>query len=169
MRTFCNDLARAIPGSKRVNRGKLSMDGVAEKALELGANRVILVCRWKGGPGKIELFEVGMERLIPVPPLLYVRGVKLQREFKRGRPPPVRSLVVIAPQEGLEESVRIAEALSEFLNVPMVSESQAVHMGQAAIKVRVDPEGRQQITFLSLPRLVEIGPRITISRAIWLD
>ena len=57
MRAFCRDLANSIPDVVRVNRGKMSQDGVAEKAIELEANRVILVDRWHGGPGKINLFQ----------------------------------------------------------------------------------------------------------------
>jgi len=80
IRTFCNDLARCIPNSMRINRGKLSREGLAEKAYELEADRVIIVDRWKGGPGKIELFNV-REALVGVPPLIYIRGIKLQREM----------------------------------------------------------------------------------------
>ncbi|RLI44046.1 Brix domain containing protein, partial [Candidatus Bathyarchaeota archaeon] len=69
IRTFCRDLARSIPNVVRVNRGKLSLDGVAERAIEFDADRVVIINRWKGGPGKIELFEVGQEGLVLVPPI----------------------------------------------------------------------------------------------------
>ncbi|MFQ5836261.1 MAG: Brix domain containing protein, partial [Candidatus Bathyarchaeia archaeon] len=81
IRTFCRDLARSIPNVVRVNRGKLSLDGIAEKALEFNADRVVIVDRWKGGPGKIEFFKIGQEGLVPVPPIMYVASIKLQREF----------------------------------------------------------------------------------------
>jgi len=52
IRTFCNDITRVIPSIVRVNRGKMSMDEVAEKALEYGADQFVVVDRWQGGPAK---------------------------------------------------------------------------------------------------------------------
>jgi len=37
VRTLCKDLSHTIPNIIPVNRGKLSLEGVAEKALELDA------------------------------------------------------------------------------------------------------------------------------------
>ena len=57
IRTLCRELAHVIPNAVRVNRGKLSLDGVAERALEFGADHVIIIDRWKGGPGEIQFFS----------------------------------------------------------------------------------------------------------------
>ena len=167
MRTFCNDLARVIPNTQRINRGKLSIDGVAEKALEINANKVILVCRWKGGPGKIELFRVGARGLIPFPPLIRIKGVRLQREFKLRKIEPTRSLVIAVPPEETAENIKIAESLSNFLEVPMMSMDKVSSKNQIVMQVRSHPEGYSQITFLRFPQRVEVGPRITIRSVIW--
>ena len=67
IRTFCRDLSNSIPDVVRVNRGKMSLDGVAEKAIEVEADHIIVVDRWHGGPGKINLFQLSTG-LKPVPP-----------------------------------------------------------------------------------------------------
>jgi len=166
IRTLCHDLARSIPNVVRINRGKLSLDGIAEKALELNADRVIVVDRWKGGPGKIELFRVEPAGLTPVIPLMYVAGIRLQREFE-AKTKAVRSLAVTTAPENPPEITKIAENLSNFLNFPLSSIDEAASKYQASMHVLRNASGRIQITFMLLPQMVEIGPRITISRVVW--
>jgi len=166
IRTLCNDLTRSVPNAVRVNRGKMNLEGIAEKALELDANRVIIINRWKGGPGKIELFQVGQEGLTPVPPLLYVRGVRLQREFE-AKARPFRLLTMTMPPKSSNEIVRIAESLANFLNLPILSASEAPAKFQALMHVSSDVSRLTQITFLLLPEIIEIGPRLTLSHVVW--
>lgn len=166
IRTLCHDLARSIPNVVRINRGKLSLDGIAERALELNADRVIVVDRWKGGPGKIKLFQVEPAGLTPVPPVMYVAGIRLQREFEAGTKA-VKSLAVTTTPENPPEITKIAENLSNFLNFPSSSIDEAVSEYKASMHVSHNASGRIQITFLLLPRMVETGPRIVISRVVW--
>jgi len=166
IRTLCHDLARSIPNVARINRGKLNLDGVAERALELNADRVIVIDRCKGGPGKIKFFRVEPAGLTPVPPLMYVAGIKLQREFKAGTKA-VRSLAVTMAPENPPEIKKIAENLSNFLNFPMSSVDEAASKYQALMHVSHNASGRIQITFMLLPKIVETGPRIAISRVVW--
>jgi rRNA maturation protein Rpf1 len=167
MRTFCHDLARSIPNITRINRGKLSLTEVAEKALENHADRVIIVDRWKGGPGKIRFFHVEPAGLKAVPPVIYVKGIRLQRDFRKTRIKPVRSLAVIKPSENTDEASVMADFLSDFLHVPMLSLEEASTSCQAAILVSLDPMQRMRTSFFLLPEKVEIGPQITFSHVIW--
>ena len=167
IRTFCHDLTRSIPNIVRINRGKLSLTEVAEKALENNANKVIIVDRWKGGPGKLRFFNVNSTGLNAVPPLIYVSGIRLQRTFRKANFKPVRSLVVTLPSEEFNQTSKIAGFLSDFLHVPMLCMEKASLHHQAAILVSRDSAQRIQLTFLLLPEKVEIGPRITVSHVIW--
>jgi len=167
IRTFCNDLARSIPDSVRINRGKLSLNGVAEKALEYTAEKVVIVDRWQGGPGKIELFKVSPEGLMPVPPIILVSGMRLRREFGEGKSRWVGSLAVTAPLNSQKRVFEVAEALSSFFSIPLLSMDEAVFRCDAAMHFSLDSKGRVQFTFLLLPRNVEIGPRITVSNTVW--
>jgi rRNA maturation protein Rpf1 len=139
---------------------------VAERALELNADRVVVIDRWKGGPGTIKLFRVKPTGLTPVPPLMYVAGIKLQREIE-AETKAVRSLVVTTAPESSSEVTRIAENLSNFLNFPLASIDEASSKYQASMHVSRDALGRIQVTFMLLPQMVEIGPRITMSHVMW--
>lgn len=168
IRTFCNELARCVPNCVRVNRGKLSREGVAEKALEIEANRVVIVNRWKGGPGKIELFKVDGE-LVGLPPLVYVRGIKLQREFDKSRMKPFNSIAVAAagPSEDLEIG-RLAGALSGFFGLPAMPMDEASSGNfDACMLISRDASRKIRLTFVTLPEGREVGPRITISKLAW--
>jgi len=78
----------------------------------------------------------------------------------------IRSLAVTTELETPTETVRIAEHLSDFFNLPRLTIDEAATKYQASMHVSLDVSGRTQITFMSLPQRVEIGPRITLSKAV---
>ncbi len=164
-RTLCQDFARSVPNLVRINRGKLNRDGIAERALELNADRVIVLDRWKGGPGKIKFFQIKPMGLTPVPPLMYIAGIKIQREFGK-ETKPIRSLAATVLSESMH-IVKIANFLSDFLNVPLSSANEDASNFQAFMNISLDDSGKPQITFTLPPLAVEVGPRITMSRVVW--
>ncbi|MEM2935881.1 MAG: hypothetical protein QW231_01745 [Candidatus Bathyarchaeia archaeon] len=166
IRTLCRELAHLIPNAVRINRGKLNLDGVAERALEFGTDRVIIFDRWKGGPGKIQFFSAGSEGLIPLPPTLYVSGVRLQREFKT-KVRKIRPITLTVSPEGSSQTEKLAEALSNFLKVPKSTEENVPSTHRASMRISSDASGSVQITFRLLPEGVEVGPRITLSHVSW--
>jgi rRNA maturation protein Rpf1 len=107
----------------RVNRGKLSLGGVTEKALELDAEKAIIIGKWRGESGKIEFFRTSAKGLVVIPPLIYVKGVRLRRDFEenvpRGRR--IRSVAIAASERTSLEVKRLESVLSEFFNVPVFS------------------------------------------------
>jgi len=164
IRTFCNDLTRVIPKIVRVNRGKMSLDEIAEKALEQGADKVIIIDRWEGGPGKIQFFCIGESGLVRFPPILYVVGIRLQREFALTRLKPVHSLAITST---VDNSMQLADSLSKFLNFPLLIENETLLKYQVAMYISKDATRRVQTTFMLLPQKLEVGPRITIRRVEW--
>lgn len=166
IRTLCNDLARSIPEAVRVNRGKMNVDGIAEKALEIEADRVVVVNRWRGGLGKIEFFKAGSEGLTPVFPVLYIASIRLQRELdvKIGR---VQSLAATISPEGSPEATKTAESLADFFNIPLLPKEKAPMKHRASMHFSSDASRRTQVTFMLLPKFIEAGPRIIISHAVW--
>ena len=163
IRTFCNELAATLPDAIRVNRGKMSFEDIAEKAWELGAEKVILVARWKGNPGKICLYNVGDEGLEPFPPLIYIYGVKLRRDMgvKLGK---VRSLAVTARPERR----RFGKALAEFLEVPFIEPgSEPEEMPDVLLKVKPDVERYAVMSFFRTSDGREVGPRVRVRHLIW--
>ena len=170
MRTFCRDLSHTFPNIVRVNRGKLSLEGLAEKALEYNANKVIIVDRWKGGPGKIQFFYLDAKGLKAIPPLVYLQGVKFRRDFRENMPRG-RRIRNIAMKPSLNQDVerkKFEEMLANFFEIPFLSVDEAVNNGYDAImQISQEALNRTKIAFMLLPEQVEIGPQIIVSHLIW--
>jgi len=168
IRTFCKELSYNIPNVTGINRGKLSLEGLAAKALELNAEKAMIVDRWKGGPGKIELFKLENGKLQPMPPLIYLRGVKLRREFgtmPRGRR--IKSTAIFASSEPSEEIERLEKTLSDFFDLPVVHRWEECKPYNALLYVKSDQSGEIVMSFRLFPENVEIGPRMRVSHLIW--
>ena len=166
IRTFCRDLVNSIPDVVRVNRGKMSLDGVAEKAIEVEADKVILVDRWHGGPGRINLYRLGSTGLDSVPPLMLIKRIRLRREFenvkKRGR----SSAITFEPENSAALG-NIAGKLSQFFSLPLLSLNEASEKHSASMHLSFDRSRCLQLTFMRLQRMLEIGPKVTLSKLIW--
>jgi U3 small nucleolar ribonucleoprotein protein IMP4 len=165
IRTFCRDLACSIPDAVRVNRGKMSLDGVAEKAIEVDADRVVVVDRWHGGPGKISLFQISSNGLTPVPPLMLIKSINLRRELNEARRGSKSSVITLDSKNS--ELTRIAAHLSTFFGLPVLPLDEASKNYRASMHFSFDSSRHIQITFTSLGRMVEIGPRVTFSKLVW--
>jgi len=50
----------------------MSLNGVAEKAVQLNANKVIVIDRWKGGLGEIRFFRIGHKGFTQVTSQIYI-------------------------------------------------------------------------------------------------
>ncbi|MCW4016439.1 MAG: hypothetical protein NWF06_08725 [Candidatus Bathyarchaeota archaeon] len=144
----------------------MSSDGVAEKAIELEADHVIIVDRWHGGPGKINLFVVSSTGLKPVSPLMLLSAICLRRELKEGTRRVCSSVVTVAP-EASSNLGKVAGCLSQFLGLPLQSFDEAAENHRVSMHFSFDSKRRSQFTFLLLGRMVEIGPRVTLSKVIW--
>ena len=169
IRTFCRDLSHTIPNTLRINRGKLSLEGVAEKALEVNAEKVLIVERWKGGPGKIQFFNVSEKGLRLIPPLIYLKRVKLQREFPEAKPKGrgIKSLALAVSRSLSVEVKKLEDALSKFFGIQIVSYEESVKGYDALMQIMPEQQGFLAVTFRLIPEMVEVGPRIGISHLIW--
>jgi len=162
IRSFCHDFATCLPDVVKINRGKLNLDGVVEKALEINADRVVIVDRWRGGSGKIQFFLVDETSLAPGPPIIYVKSIKLRREFKIKRKR-VRSFVITTVPEDSVRNKKVGELLAHFFNIPMLLVEQVVSKYSASMHISTNTSGRIIITFVLLPEFVEVGPRISVA------
>ena len=154
----------------RINRGKLSLGGVAEKALELDAEKAIIIGRWRGDSGKIRFFRTSAKGLDVIPPLIYIKGVKLRRDFEENAPRGrrLKSVAITASKTSSLEGEKLENALSEFFNIPVFS-LEEIHDRKidAAMQISADPPNRMIITFKLIPDLVEVGPQIRVSHLVW--
>jgi len=165
IRTLCNDLARTIPSLKRVNRGKMSSHDLGEKAISMGAEKMLIIDRWKGRPGRMRFFEV-KDELSQIPPQLYIRGVKFRRDFKVKRSSP-QEIFIEYSDENLEIQ-RLGEAFSRFFEIPNVKANRTDGANEFTImRVSLDSDSLIQVSFHLMPKNVEVGPRIRISHVVW--
>jgi len=170
MRTFCRDLSHTFSNIVRVNRGKLSLEGIAEKALELDAEKAMIVDRWKGGLGKIRFFRISEEGLDAVPPLIYVKGIKLRRDFRENMPKErrIKSVAMASSQKASFKVKRLENALSEFLGIPILSFDEIVNgKYDCAMQISADPSNCIIVTFKLIPEVVEVGPQLRVPRLVW--
>jgi len=168
VRTLMRDLHTVIPGSHRINRGKMSLEMLAGTASQLEVGYVMLVARWRGGPGKLEFYRVNGGVLKLLPPIVYIKGVKLQRQYEaswrklRMRPKRLFTL------KSMGEAAKISEALSKFFGSKGTVES-VRNAGEGSVFLEVGEAQPHRITFHSKVkgRIVEVGPSITVRHAVW--
>jgi len=165
IRTLCRDLQRTIPGLKRLNRGKMSLHEVGEKAAELGADKIAIIGRWKGGFGRIRLLKVN-EMITQVPPCICIRSIKPQREFDAAKKPS-QSLFVDGTNVGNPEAERLREGLSSFLGLPLMKTGPTPPEYRATMRLAVESSHMIRLSFYVLPENAEVGPRMTISTVEW--
>ena len=166
IRTFCNDIAHSIPNVIRVNRGKLSLDGVAEKASEIHADRIVIVDRGKVGFANIKFFRTDASGLTPFPPLINIASVRLRREFE-AKTKRIKSLAILMPSESSLTVKRLADSIGDFFDIPVLLGQKAISNFSFVMRISSNPPDKLQITFVLLPKLIEVGPRINVSKAVW--
>ena len=166
IRTLSHDLQRVLPGALRVNRGKLNLQGVVEEALTLGADRLIFLERWKGAPGKVELYTLkpSVQRSFPI---IYLSSVKLQEELN-GRGSVKGRLLAILPEDADPELKRFGEALAGFLRILLETKLEAKGASGALVLGRTS-ESRVSMTFERLSDGAEIGPRLIVKNLVWTE
>jgi len=170
MRSFCRDLSQTFPNTVRINRGKLSLERVAEKALELDAEKVMTVERWKGGMAGIRFFGISEKGLDNVPPLIHIASVKLRRDFGKitNKRRKMKSLAVASSRKTSPKVKRLENALSQFFNIPVLPfDEVANEKCDIAMQISTDHSDNVIITFKLVPRFVEIGPQIRVSHLVW--
>jgi rRNA maturation protein Rpf1 len=166
IRSFCRDLVYSIPQILSINRGKMSLDGIAEKSLEIKADHVIVVDRCRNGFGQINLFQVSSKGLHPVEPIMHLSDICLRRELKV-EIRRFRSSVVTVESKTSINLKRAAKHISQFLNLPLMSVDEAIEQHRASLHFMFDSSGYIKATFMILDGMVEIGPRLNVSKLTW--
>jgi hypothetical protein len=127
---------------------------------------VVVVDLWRGGHGKINLFDVSSTGQKPVPPLMLIMSIRLRREFKEARGRARSSAFTLEP-ENSDDQIRIARQLSKYFSLPVLSLDDASENHRVSMHLSFDSSQHIQITFTQIQRMVEISPRVTMSKLIW--
>ena len=116
VRSLAKELARSLPRAVRVNRGKMSLAEVVERAKSLGASRVVIVGRGlRGNPGRVEILEGLNPPFVSL--VLKLRGVKLARELGVRPTPPLSAAVVAQP---VPAAVEFAHELAAAMDLSIL-------------------------------------------------
>ena len=155
-----------VSGSVYINRGQLGLGELTEEALSLGQDRLLLLDRWKGAPGKIELYTLTptVRRWFPI---IYLHSVAAQREF--GKATRARTAVTNIVIEGSNSEVqRLAEAVGGFLEIPKVK-SETAEIDGICMSFGNAQGHTAIVTFKRLPEQAEIGPRLVVRHLAWSE
>lgn len=144
----------------------MSLQEIAEEAVKRDARKVIIIDRWKGGPGRIRFYEVGEEGLTHISPQIYIKGIRLQREFKVKRRV-IHSLMIRKLKRRHYDISKLLITFSDFFDIPVVDVEKVEKAYDAVMEFSHDIYNNIQISFFVLPQVVEIGPRVTISHVAW--
>jgi rRNA maturation protein Rpf1 len=155
-----------VSGSVYINRGRLGLEELTEEALSLGQDRLLLLARWKGAPGKMELYTLTptVRRWFPV---IYLHSVATQREF--GKVTRARTTVTNIAIEGSNSEVqRLAEALGGFFEISKVK-SETEEKDGICMSFGNARGHTAMMTFKRLPEQAEIGPRLVVRHLAWSE
>lgn len=163
MRTLCNDLTRVFSNAIRLNRGKLSLQGLKEHASSRSIDRLIIVERRKGGPGLLRFSQFSPSGVWQVLLTLSLDGVTTQDDM--GRRTRLRCDVVTIV-EGLNGHLeKIATALSLFLKVPLMRVTMVPHH-RASLNVSPHSKYLATLSFSTPSKGLNRGPTLIVKRAI---
>jgi rRNA maturation protein Rpf1 len=164
MRTLCNDLARVLSNALRLNRGKLSLQGLKELALSRGGDRFIVVERRKGGPGLLRFYQYSPGGVWQVPLTVSLGGVTTQDDLGRRTRLHCEAVTVANGPNGLLDG--IAAALSRFLRVP-VKRATMAPSHCASLDVSPHSKYAAMLSFSGPSKGLGGGPTLIVKRAIF--
>lgn len=154
-----------IPNTVRVNRGKMSIREVAEKALTVGEGKALIIDRGQNGCAKIRFIRVEKEAATIL--ILHIKGFKLMREFRTKISKELYRAACIEDKKFQDQDEeRLKRFLSDFLDLPLMSQI-AMKKDHTYISLSSQSEHLLKLSFYSYPGNIEIGPRLTILRVEW--
>lgn len=161
LRKLSNDLARTIPGVVRVNRGKLSIDGVEEQASVCGADRVMIIEKQGGNPSTVRLYRLEHGSLTPHPPVIHLKGVLTQDQIGR-RTRHLKRVGLSVADGATPEALRLVEELALFLGLQVADRDTAKLRFDATLHIC-----DKRISMTSPPITGEVGPVLHVRDLTW--
>jgi rRNA maturation protein Rpf1 len=161
-------LARVIPYSKLVNRGKMSNDGLFSYAVSVGVRSLAVIDSRMGSPSSISFLLTNSAKCTRYG--FRITGVRLQREFREAKNDLPRKLFVVS-KEGGDELNKLREISSRFLDSECVGKTDIgetrIESSEKELALKLEEKDQNIILrFIHLGSSKEIGPRITIRKSI---
>ncbi|MBS7622519.1 Brix domain-containing protein [Candidatus Bathyarchaeota archaeon] len=158
-RRLSSELARYLPGTTKLVRGKLSLRQITDHLAAAGITRLVLVYRGAHGPGQIELMRLEGNELKRVPPTIFIQNI----EFT----PPGRGRSVVKVDSvtvGSQQLLPLAKALSNFLDLPLTGGSPSDF--KYSLHLSCGRRGAAR-PILSLPGGEANGLKLTVKELEW--
>jgi rRNA maturation protein Rpf1 len=168
-RSLCNDLARMIPDSMRINRGKLSNDGLLALASEKGARTLVVIDSHMGNPSVISFTSVQRDHRSGASLKLFIVRVRLQRELlSETKIYRSKKLMVLKGVGGVGLE-RLTKMLASFLGGNLIETTDEGKLqgefGERRVTLTAEERsGEIILKFLDTKSLGEHGPQITVKK-----
>lgn len=135
------------------------MEELPDRLRAEGCHRLLVVGRRHGGPGRIDLYTLKNATLIVHDPTIFLREVRLRREYDVVGRFQAQGIT----REGAPLPSRIAESLSEFLQVPVAEPAEL----SVSLHVSRSDRGSLRISLTNPPSIREVGPSMSVERVLW--
>ncbi|MEM3522776.1 MAG: hypothetical protein QW589_06300 [Candidatus Bathyarchaeia archaeon] len=162
--SFVKEFTYSLPNAFKIQRGKFGIYELTRMAIDKGIKKIIVVHRWKGNPGKIEFGKINNSELKIIPPLIYLAGVKLRREYgAKGR---FKIDSITFEKNSTFKIKAIAKAFSEFFEIPLINEE---IKGKFKVSLYISKHSKYEakVAVTSLHNMNEVGPTFIIKHTIW--
>lgn len=167
-RSFLKDLCRVIPEAIKVNRGKSSIIDLSEKAIKLGASRLVIIDQIKGNPSRMRFFDVTKIPPEPNPRTVLFSGVALRREITEKRVPKVETIEVAFSDSSMRE---LSNLLGEGMGISVLEDpikTEELGKVDSDVVLFVHTNKRPAISFFLTDPVEELGPRIYVKGVAYL-
>ncbi len=159
IRSFIKELARVIPGSIRLTRGKQGFADFCDAAYEQGATRLLLVGGFHGNPGRIGFLQYTGDAWEFFPPTIIIKSTQLLREGQHNPPRNIKKVVVL-PDVSFD--LNKAKLLAEALKVPCIQRAALPNLQDNTAVLRVGIARYKAIDFVSPNETQLLGPSMKI-------
>lgn len=166
LRSFVNELVRAIPNSIRVQRGKKTFEDLYVNLKVYGADRLVVIGDWRGNP---RVFTVYTPVLHRASNLLFekilefkIKGVTLLREVKRLPSNFNPKTLGVNVFELEEELLDFAEKISKSLHAILVYDPSLTEKCDVLVEIRECIGCLLKLVFLEPKSGEYVGPIIKV-------
>jgi len=164
LNSLLRDLSHAIPQTKIIRRGRSSLDDLASRFLQEGVSHALMIHRWHGSPGHINLLHITPTGANVLAPSIVLRSVKLRREYEYSGVFTANALTLESQLS--DEAKKLCGVLEEVLHLHS-HQLPAPPSVKASFHMKAKSDGTIELALTSPPGQREVGPKLTIQKLLW--
>jgi len=168
-RSLCNDLAKMIPDSTRINRGKMNNEGLLALASAKGARTLVVIDSYMGDPSAISFTSIQRDHHGGASLRLRITGVRLRRELVSDTQIYRTKKLIVLKGEGGTGVEPFTKLLAGFLEGNLIETTDDGKLrgqfGNRSVTLKAEAgSGEIVLKFASPESSGEYGPQIKIKR-----